>query len=178
MSLMDSLTGIPNRRALDMRLADLAELRQAASLIMLDVDLFKIYNDTLGHQEGDSCLRRVAQAMRDGLRGGDHELFRYGGEEFAVVLDGVSPEHALHVAERLRQTVEQLGIPHPGSPAGHVTLSLGVAAVEVLTPETLPRLLETADSALYSAKEHGRNRVHLAGELVKKSACLAAGDRL
>ena len=178
MSLMDSLTGIPNRRALDMRLADLAELRQAASLIMLDVDLFKIYNDTLGHQEGDACLHRVAQAMRDGLRGGDYELFRYGGEEFAVVLDEVSPEHALQVAERLRQTVEQLGIPHPGSPAGHVTLSLGVAAVEVLTPETLPRLLETADSALYSAKEHGRNRVHLAGELVKKSACLAAGDRL
>ena len=175
MSLMDSLTGIPNRRALDMRLA---ELRQAASLIMLDVDLFKIYNDTLGHQEGDACLHRVAQAMRDGLRGGDREIFRYGGEEFAVVLDGVSPEHALHVAERLRQTVEQLGIPHPGSPAGHVTISLGVAAVAVLTPETLPRLLETADSALYSAKEHGRNRVHLAGELVKKSACLAAGDRL
>ena len=74
--------------------------------------------------------------------------------------------------------MEQLGIPHPGSPAGHVTLSLGVAAVEVLTPETLPRLLETADSALFSAKEHGRNGVHLAGELVKKSACLAAGDRL
>ena len=158
MSLMDSLTGIPNRRALDMRLA---ELRQAASLIMLD-----------------ACLHRVAQAMRDGLRGGDREIFRYGGEEFAVVLDGVSPEHALHVAERLRQTVEQLGIPHPSSPAGHVTISLGVAAVAVLTPETLPRLLETADSALYSAKEHGRNRVHLAGELVKKSACLAAGDRL
>ena len=135
-------------------------------------------NDTLGHQEGDACLHRVAQAMRDGLRGGDREIFRYGGEEFAVVLDEVSPEHALHVAERLRQTVEQLGIPHPGSPAGHVTISLGVAAVEVLTPETLPRLLETADSALYSAKEHGRNRVHLAGELVKKSACLAAGDRL
>lgn len=66
MSLMDSLTGIPNRRALNMRLADLAELRQAASLIMLDVDLFKIYNDTLGHQEGDACLHRVAQAMRDG----------------------------------------------------------------------------------------------------------------
>ena len=79
MSLMDSLTGIPNRRALDMRLADLAELRQAASLIMLDVDLFKIYNDTLGHQEGDACLHRVAQAMRDGLRGGDREIFRYRG---------------------------------------------------------------------------------------------------
>lgn len=136
MSLMDSLTGIPNRRALDMRLADLAELRQTVSLIMLDVDLFKIYNDTLGHQEGDACLHRVAQA------------------------------------------VEQLGIPHPGSPAGRVTISLGVAAVGELTPEILPRLLETADSALYSAKEHGRNRVHLAGEIVKKSACLAAGDRL
>ena len=178
MSLMDSLTGIPNRRALDMRLADLAELRQTVSLIMLDVDLFKIYNDTLGHQEGDACLHRVAQAMRDGLRGGDREIFRYGGEEFAVVLDGVPPEHALHVAERLRQAVEQLGIPHPGSPAGRVTISLGVAAVGELTPEILPRLLETADSALYSAKEHGRNRVHLAGEIVKKSACLAAGDRL
>ena len=178
MSLMDSLTGIPNRRALDMRLADLAELRQTVSLIMLDVDLFKIYNDTLGHQEGDACLHRVAQAMRDGLRGGDREIFRYCGEEFAVVLDGVPPEHALHVAERLRQAVEQLGIPHPGSPAGRVTISLGVAAVGELTPEILPRLLETADSALYSAKEHGRNRVHLAGEIVKKSACLAAGDRL
>lgn len=178
MSLMDSLTGIPNRRALDLRLAELAELRQAVSLIMLDVDLFKVYNDMLGHQKGDVCLHRVAQAMRDSLRGRDREIFRYGGEEFAVVLDGVSPEQALHVAERLRQTVEQLGIPHPGSPDGHVTLSLGVAAVGALTPELLPRLQETADSALYSAKEHGRNRAHLAGELVKKSACLAAGDRL
>ena len=73
---------------------------------------------------------------------------------------------------------EQLDIPHPGSPAGHVTISLGVAAVEELTPETLPRLLETADSALYRAKERGRNRAHLAGEVVKKSACLAADDRL
>ena len=66
MSLMDSLTGTPNRRALDMRLTSLAELRQAVSLIMLDVDLFKVYNDTLGHQEGDACLYRVAQAMRGG----------------------------------------------------------------------------------------------------------------
>lgn len=178
MSFMDSLTGIPNRRALDMRLAELAGLRQAVSLIMLDVDLFKAYNDTLGHQEGDACLCRVAQTMRDCLRGGDREIFRYGGEEFAVVLDGVPPEHALHVAERLRQTVERLDITHPGSPVGHVTISLGVAAVEELTPGTMPRLLEIADSALYSAKEHGRNRVLLAGEIVKKSACLAAGDRL
>lgn len=85
---------------------------------MLDVDLFKIYNDTLGHQEGDACLHRVSQAMRDGLRGGDCEIFRYGGEEFAVVLGEVSPEHALHVAERLRQTVEQLGIPIPAVPPG------------------------------------------------------------
>lgn len=178
MSLMDSLTGLPNRRALDMRLTALAELRQSVSLIMLDVDLFKVYNDTLGHQEGDACLYRVAQAMRGGLRGGDREIFRYGGEEFAVVLDGVPPEHALHVAERLRQAVEQLGIPHPGSPAGHVTISLGLAAVGELTPENLPRILETADGALYRAKERGRNRVHLAGEIVKKSACLGAGDRL
>lgn len=178
MSFMDSLTGIANRRALDMRLAGLADLRRAVSLIMLDVDLFKIYNDTLGHQEGDVCLHRVAQVMRGCLRGGDREIFRYGGEEFAVVLEEVPPEHALHVAERLRQAVEQLDIPHPGSPAGHVTISLGVAAVEELTPETLPRLLETADSALYRAKERGRNRAHLAGEVVKKSACLAADDRL
>lgn len=94
------------------------------------------------------------------------------------MLEEVPPEHALHVAERLRQAVEQLDIPHPGSPAGHVTISLGVAAVEELTPEILPRLLETADSALYRAKERGRNRAHLAGEVVKKSACLAADDRL
>ncbi len=95
-----------------------------------------------------------------------------------MVLDGVPPEHALHVAERLRQAVGQLGIPHPGSPAGHVTISLGLAAVGELTPENLPRILETADGALYRAKERGRNRVHLAGEIVKKSACLGAGDRL
>ncbi len=125
-----------------MRLADLAELRQTVSLIMLDVDLFKIYNDTLGHQEGDACLHRVAQAMRDWpARRRPARSSATAGEEFAVVLDGVPPEHALHVAERLRQAVEQLGIPHPGSPAGRVTISLGVAAVGELTPEILPRLL-------------------------------------
>lgn len=160
MSFLDGLTGIPNRRALDLRLADLADTHQTVSLIMLDVDLFKAYNDSLGHQEGDSCLRRVARALRDGLRGGDREIFRYGGEEFAVVLEGIGLENALHVAERLRRIVAQLDIPHPGSPViGHVSISLGVAVSTELTPESLPGLLEMADSALYRAKKNGRDRV-------------------
>lgn len=159
MSFLDGLTGIPNRRALDLRLADLAALRQPVSLIMIDVDFFKAYNDSLGHQEGDRCLRRVALAMRDSLRGGDREIFRYGGEEFAVALEGISLGNALHVAERLRGIVAALDLPHPGSPGGHVTISLGVAACEELTQEGVPRLLGQADSALYRAKENGRDWV-------------------
>ena len=180
-ALFDPLTGLRNRHHLEDTLH--TQMTQAIrngeplSCMMIDIDHFKSINDRFGHEAGDQVIKSVATIVQRATH--DNGMaFRYGGEEFAVVLDEVSPEHALHVAERLRQTVEQLGIPHPGSPAGHVTISLGVAAVEVLTPETLPRLLETADSALYSAKEHGRNRVHLAGELVKKSACLAAGDRL
>lgn len=194
MSLMDSLTAIPNRRAFDLRLADLADRRRPVSLIMLDVDMFKVYNDTLGHQEGDACLRRVAQTMRDCLRGGDREIFRYGGEEFAVVLEDVPREAALQVAERLRRAVERLALPHPGNPqTGLVTISLGVAAAPELTADALLRLLEAADHALYAAKKQGRNRVAGAAEGVRaagedgaapagagteKSACLAPHDRL
>ncbi|WP_300718826.1 diguanylate cyclase [uncultured Desulfovibrio sp.] len=194
MSLMDSLTAIPNRRAFDLRLADLADRRRPVGLIMLDVDMFKVYNDTLGHQEGDACLRRVAQTMRDCLRGGEKEIFRYGGEEFGVVLEDVPREAALQVAERLRRAVERLALPHPGNPqTGLVTISLGVAAVTELTEDNLACLLDAADHALYAAKKNGRNRVADAAEGVcsggedepapagagtEKSACLAHDDRL
>ena len=172
MSLMDSLTGIPNRRALDMRLADLAELRQAASLIMLDVDLFKIYNDTLGHQEGDACLHRVAQAMRDGLRGGDREIFplrrggvrRGPGRGVAGACPYMWPSACARPwsswASPSRQSLRA---------CDHQSGRGRRRGADARDPA---RLLETADSALYSAKEHGRNRVHLAGELVKSPLAL------
>ena len=155
MSLMDSLTGIPNRRALDMRLADLAELRQAASLIMLDVDLFKIYNDTLGHQEGDACLHRVAQAMRDGLRGGDREIFRYGGEEFGMILYDYTQELTFDLIENIRQMIYQEKFSF--MPDRHCSISAGIYQYngEDMSSE---EVFEKADKAMYQAKQNGRNR--------------------
>lgn len=162
MSLHDGMTGLYNRRAFD---ALLQRTWNAArdggapmGVIMMDVDKFKLYNDALGHQAGDECLRSVAEAVARSVRSEDMAA-RYGGEEFAVILPGADAPQSLAAAERIRAAVEAQKLPHPASPAGHfVTVSLGVAAEAAVGDGSPEDLLRKADAALYHSKEHGRNR--------------------
>ena len=161
---LDGLTGIANRRHFDAML--IREWRRAMrlgeelSIVMADIDFFKQYNDTFGHQSGDECLRQIAQTLSLGLDRGGDLMARYGGEEFAAILPGTSLSGASFVAEQMRQAISALAIPHPDMPFGHVTASFGVASA-VAMPETDPQdLVGAADQALYKAKSRGRNRVN------------------
>jgi len=126
---------------------------------MADIDFFKLYNDTYGHQNGDECLRQIAQALSHTTDRGGDLLARYGGEEFIAVLPGTSLNGASFVAEQMRKTVSDLRIPHPSAPFGHITASFGVASA-VAMPETDPQdLVGAADLALYKAKHLGKNQI-------------------
>lgn len=172
LTFTDALTGVANRRSFDHALKNLwAGPTRTVSLILLDVDHFKRYNDTLGHLEGDACLKRVAAALEDTLKEEatfipEALLARYGGEEFAVLLPDASMDEAMQLAEHLRQGVLAAGIEHPHSDLHHlVTVSLGVQSLQT-GPHTTPALLiEQADQALYQAKLLGRNRVFRADQL-------------
>ena len=164
-SRQDPLTSLGNRLRLR---EDLQVLQSRAeryghsyTIVLCDVDFFKAYNDRYGHLAGDDVLRRVAATISSGLRTGD-TAYRYGGEEFLVVLPEQDAEAAAAITDRLRQAVEDLGIPHAdGTPSGVVTISVGVA-VSTGSGDT-DGLLKAADRALYAAKEAGRNRVSRAG---------------
>lgn len=164
LSLVDALTGVGNRRGFDARLA--ATGRGAPlSMLMIDVDLFKNYNDSLGHQAGDTCLAAVAGAMRGALYRREDMLFRYGGEEFAVILEDASAPQAMAVAQRIMKKIHELCLPHPASAAAPiVTVSIGVAVAGQEERCTDGELVERADKALYRAKALGRDRVCLYGE--------------
>lgn len=159
----DSLTGIFNRRHFDQALRD--EWRRCArtgaplSLLMIDVDYFKNYNDRLGHLQGDDCLRRIALLFaRVGRRGGDL-VARFGGEEFVCLLPNTDTTGALTVARRLQNLVDQARIPHPASPLGpYLTISIGVATAMPRT-ETPEALVDLADRLLYAAKKKGRKAI-------------------
>jgi diguanylate cyclase (GGDEF)-like protein len=160
-SIRDSLTGLFNRRYMEESLA--RELRRAArnqrslGAIMLDLDHFKRFNDTFGHEAGDTLLRELGEFLRTRTRREDIAC-RYGGEEFAVILPEASIEATQHRAERLRAEFKHLNVQHRGQSLGTVTLSLGVAVF----PEhgtTFEEILRVADRALYRAKEKGRDRV-------------------
>ena len=163
----DGLTSVANRRSFDETLN--TEWRRATrearalSLLMIDVDFFKPYNDAYGHQGGDECLRQVAGAMSNVVKRSSDAVARYGGEEFAILLPATDPPGACIVAERIRAAVEALRLPHSGSTvADHVTVSIGVASVVVTTEGVPTQLVGAADAALYRAKHEGRNRVVLA----------------
>jgi diguanylate cyclase (GGDEF)-like protein len=132
--------------------------RLPLSLILCDIDFFKRYNDTYGHQAGDACLRRVADSLRFCARRSVDLVARYGGEEFAVILPNTTAGGAFQVAEEIRTVVNTLKIDHAQSAVSqHVTLSLGVACMHP-TPNTTPSMLiAAADAALYQAKAAGRN---------------------
>ncbi len=164
----DGLTGLANRRAFDEMLerAWRRTLREGGemALLLLDIDHFKRFNDSYGHQSGDDCLRAVAAVVDKLGRRPDDLACRYGGEEFAVILGGLGPNGATAIAEEIRSAVAGLGVPHEASPSGFVTVSIGVAAAvarlggSIRMPESL---LQAADHALYKAKTGGRNRVEL-----------------
>lgn len=165
LSRMDALTGLPNRRHFQQYLQQAWQRashdQTPMSILMLDVDHFKRYNDLYGHPAGDLCLQRVAQAMQDSLRRPDDLVARYGGEEFIAVLPHADAEVARLAAERVRQAVAGLCIPHEASPtAAVVTLSVGVATVQAGQHGlTAADLIAQADAALYQAKTAGRNQV-------------------
>jgi diguanylate cyclase (GGDEF)-like protein len=161
----DGLTDVANRRRFDLALD--AEWRRAMregnalSLLMVDVDCFKQYNDRYGHRQGDECLRRVAGAMAQALTRPGDLLARYGGEEFAVILPGTELEGARLMGERLRDAVADMSIPHaPQDGARRVTISVGCASAWPNPNLTYHQLLQTADDQLYAAKKAGRNCVH------------------
>jgi len=163
-STQDGLTGVSNRRLFDETLAlewrRAARSRSSLSLLMLDIDYFKAFNDEAGHQAGDDCLRRVAQALRENLHRAADLVSRYGGEEFAILLPETDAEHARPIAETLREQIERLDIQHPAAPLGHVTVSIGLASI--IPPRdgsNVGDFIRYADAALYDAKRSGRNRV-------------------
>jgi diguanylate cyclase (GGDEF)-like protein len=158
LSYQDALTGLANRRRL---LEALEGPVGAATLILLDVDHFKQYNDRFGHLAGDDALRRVAQALRD-CAGPQVLVARYGGEEFACLLAHAETDRALELAECIRQAVESCEIPVPGETQRmRVTISAGIASAVLSAPEDALCLLRQADLALYQAKHEGRNRVRI-----------------
>jgi diguanylate cyclase (GGDEF)-like protein len=163
---LDSLTQIPNRRRFDEYLSvewRLAQRDQTClSLILCDVDCFKAYNDCYGHQAGDSCLQRVAQAIYQTLQNPGDLVARYGGEEFAIVLPHTNLESAIWIAEAIRMAIVNLQIAHDrSSVSSHLTVSLGVwSQVPEATQTPEPGLL-AADAALYAAKAAGRNCWHV-----------------
>lgn len=164
-SRTDALTQVANRRHFDEFFAQVwsraVHDNERVSILMLDVDHFKQFNDHYGHQAGDACLEAVAQALRQSVRRPGDLVARYGGEEFIVLLYRASAEQVQAAAERVRASVEALAVPHEGSPLyGRVTVSLGVASVRAgARHASAQRLIQQADEALYQAKNRGRNRV-------------------
>jgi diguanylate cyclase (GGDEF)-like protein len=164
----DALTGLKNRRAFDEHLRRTWQQAQrdgrTIGILMLDVDHFKRYNDTNGHQAGDQALRRVAREIREFARRPLDVAARYGGEEFSLILFDLAPEFVADVAERLRRGISELGLPHSSNEASQfLTVSVGAAIVEPAIGRTAAGAVQLADEALYEAKAAGRNRVVIKG---------------
>ncbi|MBK9155140.1 MAG: diguanylate cyclase [Chloracidobacterium sp.] len=158
LSVTDPLTGLLNRRYLEERVAEeitrSKRYRFSLSLMLLDVDDFKSYNDTFGHPAGDTALKAVADILKESLRGADVAA-RYGGEEFAILLPQTSSEEAAQIGERIRKRVERMEFPHR-----RVTVSIGIASCSSEV-DSSKDLISAADVALYAAKNHGRNNVQI-----------------
>ncbi|VTU27713.1 Stalked cell differentiation-controlling protein [Variovorax sp. SRS16] len=160
----DGLTGLSNRRFFDEYMAQewkaSLENQSPLSLLMIDVDCFKNYNDRLGHLAGDDALRRVASAIRETPCAPPAVAARFGGEEFALVLPSLCAADAEAVAQKLRADIEALALPHPASDGGPcLTVSIGVATTTAMPGSAPDRLIQMADARLYEAKSAGRNRV-------------------
>jgi diguanylate cyclase (GGDEF)-like protein len=168
-SYVDGLTGIANRRYFDVAID--RELRRAQrsngplSLLFIDIDSFKAYNDHFGHQQGDTCLVTVAKALASQLKRPADVAARYGGEEFAAILPDTTAEQARTVANTIREHIASLGLEHaPAATRPYVTLSIGVASFDKDTLNDTAALIEAADKALYAAKRGGRDKVVVDGD--------------
>ncbi len=159
----DGLTGLANRSYFDAMLAyecaRHARSGSELSLIMLDIDHFKAYNDTYGHVSGDDCLREIAHAITGAAVRATDIVARYGGEEFVLLLPETHLQGAMKLAEKIRKCISDLAMPHEHSEAKHVTASLGVASARMLPGSVIVDIVEEADRQLYVAKAAGRNRV-------------------
>jgi diguanylate cyclase (GGDEF)-like protein/PAS domain S-box-containing protein len=160
----DGLTGAVNRRAFDDSIvAELARSirnRTSLSVMMIDIDRFKLYNDTYGHLAGDQCLKAVSDCLRDVVRGEGNIVARFGGEEFVVLLPETEEVAAVELAGAFRNRLNGLHLPHSASEFGHVTASIGIATRNGYAPElTASQLLKDADQALYRAKRNGRDQI-------------------
>jgi two-component system chemotaxis family response regulator WspR len=172
LAALDSLTGIANRRRFDdvMR----AEWQRGQrdkkplSLLMCDIDCFKVYNDSFGHLAGDLCLKKAAAVLTAHLKRPADLAARYGGEEFAIVLPDTDPAGALLIANACRAHIEQLAIDNPQAPNGIISMSIGVASVVPSKDSSTEALIALADKALYQAKNDGRNRVVVAANQDKE----------
>ena len=170
LSTKDGLTGISNRRhfdeTLDNDLGDAAQNNGAVSLILIDIDYFKGFNDTYGHQLGDDCLKEVASLLSKSCLNPQDMAARYGGEEFVALLSGTTEDEALKVANRFREMLSTAEIKHEDSDVSeYVTVSMGIATHDTATPYNAKELIEAADKALYKAKDTGRNKEVLASTL-------------
>lgn len=164
LAYQDPVTTLPNRRAFEQALrresARHQRLQQSLAIVMCDIDHFKNYNDTYGHQAGDIALRRVAMALGHAMRRETDVVFRYGGEEFIAVLSNTDADGAARVATAMCSAVAHLKMPHRSSvTAPCVTVSCGVAALIPTSSGAVPDTIKTADQALYAAKRQGGNRV-------------------
>ncbi|MDF2612324.1 MAG: cph [Clostridia bacterium] len=174
LSNLDGLTGIPNRRNFDeymkMSWQEAVREKKSLSVIMIDIDYFKLYNDHYGHLKGDECLISVAKRIFSSLKRTRDFAARYGGEEFVVVLPNTDSSGASQIAETIRKNIEALGMPHAHSEVNtYVTTSLGAATIIPEASDSIETFIACADHALYEAKLNGRNRVSINKE--STSAC-------
>ena len=139
---------------------------------MVDIDFFKQFNDSQGHLAGDECLIKVATVLAANVAAPQGLVARYGGEEFAVVLPDAQEAQAIEVAEQLIDAIERIDIPHPQSPIGRITVSIGIATLICSNEGNATMLLEAADQAMYRAKELGRNRHETTGAPLLNPSCV------
>jgi diguanylate cyclase (GGDEF)-like protein/PAS domain S-box-containing protein len=163
MSSQDGLTGLANRRSFDLALKlewrRMLRDSQPLSLLKIDIDHFKLYNDTYGHLAGDECLKQLASAILDQLKRASDTASRFEGAQFAVILPNNALDGAVKVAERILASIAKLALPFTGSQSGRVSVSIGVACSVAMPIIDSWQLISTADAALYEAKERGRNRL-------------------
>lgn len=163
LAITDALTGLANRRRFDQYLA--VEWRrgtrenQPLSLLLMDVDFFKLYNDYYGHLHGDTCLKQIAEVSQSAAARSSDLVARFGGEEFAVILPMTPQEGAITLANNILESLRERRLSHAGSPAGYLTLSIGCATITPQLGADSASLIELADQALYRAKDAGRNRL-------------------
>lgn len=162
LAMKDALTGLANRRCFDESLAMEARRAQrdgtTLALLMIDIDYFKLFNDSFGHVAGDACLQKVGRILEGCVRRPSDLVARYGGEEMSVIMPATDSEGAAVVAQLILERLQQENISHPSSPFGRLSVSIGIATATGSQLESLQGLIEVADQALYNAKTLGRDR--------------------